>query len=104
MKLIDHRTITDLAAFTDAGPRVSIYLPTHRTGREIRQGPIRLKNLLRDAQSGLQDLGLSERDAGRQLHPAASLVNKTSFWEQQQDGLAMLIGPEGMQELRVCHS
>jgi hypothetical protein len=32
---------------------VSLYLPTHRTGAELRQGPIRLKNLLREATEGL---------------------------------------------------
>jgi hypothetical protein len=100
MNLIDRRTITDLAAATGTGPRVSIYLPTHRTGREIRQGPIRLKNLLRTAQDRLQDLEISPRDAGRMLDPAASLVNATSFWERQQDGLALFIGPEGMHEFR----
>jgi hypothetical protein len=30
----------------DARPAVSIYLPTHLAGREIRQDQIRLKNLL----------------------------------------------------------
>src|SRR5438105_15663998 len=33
----------------DARPAVSLYLPTHVAGREIRQDPIRLKNLLSSA-------------------------------------------------------
>ena len=32
---------------------VSIYLPTHRTGVETQQDPIRLKNLLREAEKQL---------------------------------------------------
>lgn len=28
-------------------PALSIFLPTHRAGREIQQDPIRLKNLLK---------------------------------------------------------
>jgi hypothetical protein len=30
----------------DKRPIVSIYLPTHSAGREVRQDPIRLRNLL----------------------------------------------------------
>lgn len=100
MNLIDRQTIIDLAAASGADPRVSIYMPTHRTGREIRQGSIRLKNLLRSAQDRLQDQGISRRDVDRMLDPAASLVNSTHFWEQQRDGLALFIGPEGLQEFR----
>ena len=36
---------------------VSIFLPTHRAGPEIRQDPIRLKNLLKQAESRLIALG-----------------------------------------------
>lgn len=100
MNLIDRRTIAELAAASGSGPRVSIYLPTHRTGREIRQGPIRLKNLLSEAQGRMQDQGISAQEASRRLEPAASLINATGFWERQQDGLALLIGPEGRHEFR----
>lgn len=33
-----------------ANPSISLFLPTHRTGQDIQQDPIRLKNLLRDAE------------------------------------------------------
>ncbi|MBE0698970.1 MAG: hypothetical protein IH586_18790, partial [Anaerolineaceae bacterium] len=34
---------------------VSFYMPTHRTGVEIQQDPIRLKNLLGEAEKRLSD-------------------------------------------------
>jgi hypothetical protein len=41
-----------------ASPRVSIFLPTHRTGPETAQDPIRLRNLLSQADEDLRALGL----------------------------------------------
>ena len=35
------------------GPAVSIFLPTHRVGPDIQQDSIRLKNLLKQAESEL---------------------------------------------------
>src|ERR1700738_3765936 len=43
------RSDLDEVAAMDARPAVSIFLPTHIAGREIRQDPIRLKNLLSSA-------------------------------------------------------
>ena len=40
------RSDLDELVAIDARPAVSLYLPTHLAGREIRQDPIRLKNLL----------------------------------------------------------
>ena len=37
---------------------VSIYMPTHRTGGETQQDPIRLKNLLGEAEKRLSDQGV----------------------------------------------
>ena len=36
---------------------VSLFVPTHRAGPETRQDPIRLENLIKDAQSRLIALG-----------------------------------------------
>ena len=43
------RSDLDELVAMDARPAVSIHLPTHVAGREIRQDPIRLKNLLSSA-------------------------------------------------------
>jgi len=50
MNLVSRNELKDLME-RHQGPCVSIFLPTHRAGKEIQQGPIRLKNLLREAES-----------------------------------------------------
>ena len=42
---------------------VSIYAPTHRSGPEVQQGPIRLKNLLKRAEEQLVEGGLRAPEA-----------------------------------------
>jgi hypothetical protein len=70
------------------GLAVSIFLPTHRAGREIRQDPIRLKNLLRRAEAALIASNLRRADARELLAPARELVERKHFWRYQDSGLA----------------
>ena len=100
MSVIDRQTLNQLAAVQGPGCLVSLYLPTHRTGREIRQGPIRLKNLLRQAGEELQACGLSSREIDEVLAPATALIERGPFWEHQQDGLALFLEPSGLREFR----
>jgi hypothetical protein len=76
------------------GACVSIFMPTHRAGNETRQDPIRLKNLLREAEQRLVAGGIRDPEAQRLLEPARRFLRKTSFWVQQGDGLAVFISPE----------
>jgi len=80
-------------------PKVSLYLPTHRTGAELRQGPIRLKNLLREATEGLAARGLSSREVDTLFEDVARhTLNETDpFWQHRDHGLAVFISPEGTQ-------
>jgi hypothetical protein len=48
---------------------ISIYMPAHRTG-DVKQDPIRLKNLLREGEKQLADNGLRPKDARQLLEPA----------------------------------
>jgi hypothetical protein len=68
---------------------VSLYLPTHRVGPETRQDPIRLKNLIKHAESLLFNLGQRPASARRLLAPARELADAGEFWRQQGDGLAL---------------
>lgn len=77
-------------------PCVSIYLPTHEAGREIRQDPIRLKNQLSEAEVQLiqKDFGdFSKADAQKLLKPASDLLENTEFWQHQNAGLALFLAP-----------
>ncbi len=73
---------------------LSLYLPTHRTGPEMRQDPIRLKNLLRSAESQLLSLGVEEDTARKSLRPVQELLADEQFWQQQSEGLALFLSQE----------
>ncbi|MEH1900069.1 MAG: hypothetical protein V7L04_01270 [Nostoc sp.] len=38
-------------------------MPTHPAGPEVRQDPIRFKNLIKEAETRLIDAGLEQKDA-----------------------------------------
>ncbi len=84
-----------------ANPLISIYLPTHSAAREIRQDPIRLKNLCDDAERRLVARGTRRDEAQRLLEPARSLVSDGLFWRNQSAGLALLLGHDPMRILRA---
>jgi hypothetical protein len=68
---------------------VSIFMPTHRAGEQMRQDPIRLKNLIREAQRRLADTGLTSRETKELLKPIKELLRGDFFWQHQSDGLAI---------------
>jgi hypothetical protein len=77
---------------SEAQPAVSLYLPTHVAGREIRQDAIRLKNLTAQMAERLRaEWRRSEADAF--LAPAASLAADEDFWRHQENGLAVFLAP-----------
>ena len=85
-------------------PCVSIYLPTHEAGREIRQDPIRLKNQLSEAEKQLtqKDFGsFSKTDMQELLKPAHDLLEDTEFWQHQNAGLALFLAPGEFRYYRV---
>ena len=82
---------------------VSIYMPTHRTG-DTEQDPIRLKNLLREAEGQLVDYGINISDAGGLLEPAKQLLTDSHFWQHQGDGLAIFISPGIFRYYRLPYS
>lgn len=77
---------------------VSIYLPTHRAGADTLQDPIRLKNLIREAEQRLEERG-AEPPAIRDLwEPLRELVDQ---WQHQADGLAIFRSPDIFCRYRV---
>lgn len=79
---------------------LSIYLPTHVAGPEIQQDPIRLKNLLVESESELQNAGISKHDFGPMLAPAYDLLDNERFWRHQSQGLALFITPDQVRMYR----
>lgn len=85
--------IEDIQMLADSTgwPHISIYMPAEKAGRETRQNPIRFKNLLDTAADQLRDSGMSPLEVDRILEQAHSLRNDAVFWQQQEEGLAVLI-------------
>ena len=87
------RTDLERLALQGGGPCVSVFLPTHRAGPEVRQAPIRLKNLLREATEALQADGVKAPTIKRLLAPLWRLLDDGLFWQYQSDGLALYSRP-----------
>ena len=100
---MDPFTRADLQTLMAPGstPCVSICMPTHRTGREIREDSLRCKNLLTRADEQLQELGLRSPAAREIVKPAWDLHGDELFWRSQSDGLAMFLAPGQFRYFRV---
>jgi hypothetical protein len=66
-------------------------MPTHRIGREQQQDPIRLKNLLAEAEAKLLANGLRRPEVQKLMLPAEELLWNRDFWQHQADGLAIFL-------------
>lgn len=82
---------------------VSIFLPTHRRRPETRQDPIRLGNLLREAQHRGKEAGIESARLDRTLAPAHALLEDKRFWEHQGEGLALLASDGELRVHRLPH-
>lgn len=80
---------------------VSLYMPTHRTGTDAQQDPIRLRNLLGKAEKLLSDQGVSTRNVQKMLEPARLLLQDSTFWQHQSDGLAIFLFSDTIRRYRL---
>lgn len=97
MPVVSHEALKSLAALNTAGGEgeacVSIYLPTHRVNPDAQQDPIRLKNLLGEAEKRLTANGLRSAEARRLLAPAEGLLARHNFAQPGSAGLAVFLAP-----------
>jgi hypothetical protein len=83
-------------------PCLSIYMCTDRLGAETQQNPIRLRNLLRQAEERLvQDGDIRTVEARAQLQPAHDLLSQSQYWRHMDDGLALFMARGFFREYRV---
>ncbi len=82
-------------------PSISIFLPTHRAGQDTEQDPIRSKNLLQKAERRLADEGMKPRELDRLFQPARALLNDSSFWQHQCEGLAVFMAPDDFHDYQL---
>jgi hypothetical protein len=92
---VDPLTAADLRTLAENGgvPKVTILLPTHRKGAEVRQDPVQLRNLVDQAEHRLAEEGHGD-SIDAVLSPVRELIADTSFWQHQCDGLAVFASPD----------
>ncbi|MBN2367318.1 MAG: hypothetical protein JXL67_14200, partial [Calditrichaeota bacterium] len=83
---------------------LSIYLPTHRTGRDVKQNSIRFKNLVGKIKKELSERGVAQKESRPLLEPLENLLEDTFFWNHQSDGLAIFRDNERFLKYRVPYS
>jgi hypothetical protein len=99
MELLSQKEIQSLIG-KDGGFCVSIFLPTVRVG-DTQQNKIRLKNLLRTAEERLEEHGVRGPEAAELLKPARNLLDDQTWWEHQDDGLAIFVAKDVFKTYRL---
>lgn len=100
MDILDQKELKQIAGIS-AEWCISIYLPTHRAGRETQQDPIRLKNLSARAGERLIEYGVRRPEVEKLMRPVEGLQSDENFWQHQGDGLAVFLSPEFSRTLRL---
>lgn len=81
LELIEHRKENSL----------SIYMPTNRAGREVKQNVVRFKNITSKAEEELQNAGMRKQGIQEYLQPLHKMAMNDTFWREQEDGLALFL-------------
>ena len=105
MKSLAKEQLQELAHFVGINC-VSIYLPTHRRGKEVNEGQdaIVLKNHFQQIRSQLGKKGFSENEANQYLQPIRELIDDASFWRHQDQGLAVFRGDDFFRAIKLPYS
>lgn len=85
----------------EEGLFISIYMPTFSSGVDIRQNPIKFKQLLRIAEAKMYSMEMRKEEIERFLKPAKELITETIFWQSQGDGLALFIYDNQVKHFRL---
>lgn len=100
MEIITRDVLNDLSELSGHN-LISLYMPTHRTGRELQQDPIRYKNLLTKAEQHLTEMGLRFPEINSLLDNARKLQLDAEFWQHQSDGLAIFASEDSLRYYRL---
>jgi len=78
---------------------VSIFMPSHRVTTRVQEDQIRFKNLVREAEAKLNQLGPEGENLS--MGPAYKLLEEQPFWQHQSEGLAAFIARDFFQPYRL---
>src|SRR5262245_16451199 len=93
----------DLTTLLEGRPgwHISMFMPMMHRGAETQQNPIRWKTLLRQAEDQLLALGVRPQEAQDLVQPVQQLLGDHTFWQRQNQGLALFLAPQLLREYRV---
>lgn len=80
---------------------ISLYMPTHRTGRDQQQDPVRFKNLITEAEKKLLEYGVDRLKVQDLMRQPGKLLADNDFWQHQSDGLAIFLAPGYFRMYRI---
>lgn len=95
MDLFTKQNVNQLLSIQQ-NPCVSIYLPVDKVGQDTRQGPIRLRKLIKATAEALRERGFRTPFIEQLLQPAEALYDHALFWEHQDQGLALFLNQDGL--------
>ncbi|MFO7847397.1 MAG: hypothetical protein R6V27_12600 [Balneolaceae bacterium] len=91
--MVSEKTVDEIME-KNGNPLISVTMPTHRKGEEIKQDPIRFKNLLNSVSDKLINMGLKQTEIDEFLNPARELLEKPMFWSHQDHGLVVYLAKD----------
>lgn len=100
---ITKELIESLAQHGDDGPLLSLYLPTALEVDERHKNEIRLKNLLRDAHTRLEALGMSSTDADLLTEAVRNASLDREMWKEHGRGFAVFAGRQFLEHVSLPH-
>ena len=90
---------------TQNGPCISLFMPTDRTGMEGQQDQLRIRRLIREAESLVRDKEhLHSAQVEDLLEPLRALLGNQQFWLHASDGLAIFRSPKAFRSFRLPSS
>ncbi|EEG76236.1 baeRF3 domain-containing protein [Dethiobacter alkaliphilus] len=94
MDILTRDEMEALSQHRGQGPAISIYVPTHIFGEDIKQGPIMLKSLISEAEEQLIARGVRPHQRKKLLELPSRLVEDSLFWSYQSEGLAFFLSQD----------
>jgi hypothetical protein len=87
---------------TQRGPCISLFMPTDRTGIDGQQDQLRIRRLIREAESLLKsNTQLHAAQVEDLIAPLRELLNDQWFWRHVSDGLAIFRSSQFLRVLRL---
>lgn len=82
-------------------PAISVFFPTRRANIESHENSLHLKSLLGEVNETLSSSGLRPREIDELLEPFQALLDDSSFWMHQLEGVALFRTPDMFRVYRL---